>query len=155
MFAFDTLIRDTLAQVRRQTDEGIKRLSAEKTALARDVRQDYVEVGHSAGTTAAGDPRIVDVQTRIREAERRVTAIDEELAVLRSQAIDETDVVSALAEFDHVWEALTPREQARVLDLLIERVTYDADSSTLSITYRPTGIKSLAKQTAERIGDAA
>jgi site-specific DNA recombinase len=149
------LIRDTLAQVRRQTDEGIERLSAEKTALARDVRQDYVEVGHLAGTTVAGDPRIAEVQTRIRDAERRVTAIDEELAALRSQSIDEMDVVSALVEFDHVWEALTPREQTRVLELLIERVTYDADTSTLSITYRPTGIKSLAKQTVDRIEDAA
>ncbi|MEZ6152330.1 MAG: hypothetical protein R3C09_19695 [Pirellulaceae bacterium] len=42
-----------------------------------------------------------------------------------------------------------------MLELLIERVTYDADSSTLSITYRTTGIKSLAKQTVERIEDAA
>lgn len=69
--------------MRRQTDEGIERLSAEKAALARDVRQNYAEVGHLAGTTVAGDPRVAGIQPRIREAERRVTTIDEELAALR------------------------------------------------------------------------
>ncbi|QDV25961.1 recombinase family protein [Aureliella helgolandensis] len=149
------LIRTTLAQVQRQTDEELRRLAAEKTALARDVRQDYVEVGRLAGTALAGDPRLLEVQTRIREAERRMTVIGEELASLKSQAIDEKDVAASLGEFDSIWEALAPREQARVLELLIERVTYDADTSTLSITYRPTGIKSLAKQGIDRIEEAA
>jgi len=119
------------------------------------VRQDYADVGRLAGTAVAGDPRIVEIQTRICDGERRITAIDDELVALRSQEISEAEVVAALAQFDQLWEALTPREHAQVLELLIERVTYDADSSTLSIAYRPTGIKSLANQTAQRIEDAA
>lgn len=149
------LIRDTLAQVRRQTEDGIERLGVEKTALARDVRHDYASVGKLAGSAPAGDPQVLEIQTRIRNAERRISAIDEELAALRLQQIDEDDVVSALAQFDELWEALTTKEQAQVLELLIERVKYDSDSSTLSITYRPTGIKTLAKQTAANSDNAA
>ena len=44
-------------------------------------------------------------------------------------------------EFDGVWAALTSREQARVLNLLVERVEHDGQAGNVSITFRPTGIK--------------
>jgi hypothetical protein len=52
------VIRDTLAQVGRQTHESIERLGVEKTALARDVRDDYAEAGSLAATALAGDLKI-------------------------------------------------------------------------------------------------
>ena len=55
-------------------------------------------------------------------------------------------VATALAEFDGVWEALVPREQARVLELLIEGVEHDGESGDVAITFRPTGIKTLAAE---------
>ncbi len=39
--------------------------------------------------------------------------------------------------------ALTPKEQVRVLELLIERVEYDGEAGTVSVTFRPTGIRAL------------
>jgi site-specific DNA recombinase len=65
------------------------------------------------------------VQERLEAAERRFTEIGEELGRLAWGGMSLEEVASALAEFDKVWEALTPREQARVLELLIERVDYD------------------------------
>ena len=40
-------------------------------------------------------------------------------------------------EFDGVWAALTSREQARVLNLLVERVEHDGQAGNVSITFRP------------------
>ena len=51
-----------------------------------------------------------------------------------------------LGRFEPVWTALTPREQARVLHLLVERVDYDGRDGTLAVTFRPTGIKSLSEE---------
>ena len=55
-------------------------------------------------------------------------------------------MTKALTEFDGVWEALKPREQARLIELLVESVTWDGEAESVSITFRSTGVKSLAQQ---------
>lgn len=67
--------------------------------------------------------------------------------------IDEADVAKAMAEFDPVWESLSPREQGRLLQLLIERIDYDGHDGMVSITFHAGGIKALANH--EFAGDAA
>ena len=81
-------------------------------------------------------------------AERRATVVRDEIATLRRQLVDEDELTAALAQFDPVWEALSPQEQARVLALLIDRVDFDGQSGDASITFHPTGIKSLATELA-------
>ena len=78
-------------------------------------------------------------------AERRATDVREELIALGRQLVDEKDAVRALALFEPVWDALSPREQVRVVQLLVERVDYDGAKGTVSITFHPTGIRSLAE----------
>ena len=113
-----------------------------------------------AGATVAaashpGDPHLADVHDRIRNAERRTTQIDDELAILTGDLVADTEVTAALADFDAVWDCLAPREQARVIELLVERVAYDGDGGNISITFRPSGIKQLAGELAKRKEDAA
>ena len=55
-----------------------------------------------------------------------------------------------VAAFDPVWDSLTLREQSRLLHLLIERVDYDGRTGDISITFHPTGIKTLAAELAEK-----
>jgi site-specific DNA recombinase len=45
-----------------------------------------------------------------------------------------------------VWDALVPREQANLLQLLIERVDYDGVAKEVAITFRPAGTASLAAE---------
>lgn len=59
--------------------------------------------------------------------------------------LDQEEATRLLAGFEGVWEQLIPREQARVLRLLIEHVEYDSESQSVSVTFRPSGIRSLAK----------
>ena len=62
--------------------------------------------------------------------------------------IGKSDVAFVLARFEPVWEALSPREQARVMKLLVERVEYDGAKGKVSITFHSTGIKTLAGEMA-------
>ena len=62
--------------------------------------------------------------------------------------IAEDDLRQALASFAPVWSQLSPKEQARVIHLLIDRIAYDGSKGTVAITFKPTGIKALAKETA-------
>ncbi len=145
-----SVIRDTLAQVRCQTELGIERLTAERSGVEREIRNDYAELGKLAAVSVQGDPRLADAHDRIRIAERRVTEIDDELATLNSELIDEFEIVNTLKEFGELWKMLKPHEQSRIIELLIERVTYDSHTSQLSISYRPTGIRTLAGELARR-----
>jgi site-specific DNA recombinase len=88
--------------------------------------------------------RLAEVQDQSREVQRRLATVDSELAKLESEQISDADVTAALADFEGVWEALQPREQARVIELLVESVTWDGEAQSVSITFRPTGIMTLA-----------
>jgi site-specific DNA recombinase len=57
-------------------------------------------------------------------------------------------VAAALAAFDPVWEALTPKEQARIVKLLVSHVDYDGQTGNVAITFHATGLASLTDQLA-------
>jgi site-specific DNA recombinase len=149
------VIRETLAQARQQAEERIAGLRAERDALRCRLRQDHAEVGRLAGSAQAGDKRVLDAHERIREAERRVTEIEDELAALDGDLVDEAEVAAALADFDAVWDCLAPREQARVIELLVDQVVYDGDRGNVAITFRPSGIKIVAGELARIEEEAA
>jgi site-specific DNA recombinase len=52
------------------------------------------------------------------------------------------EVATALAEFDAVWDALTPRKQVKAIGLLIEKVDFDGASCQVEISFHSTRIKS-------------
>jgi site-specific DNA recombinase len=60
--------------------------------------------------------------------------------------IDRQAATDTLSEFDTVWQTLSPNEQNRLMQLLIERVVFDHAGSRVSITFRPTGIATLSNQ---------
>ena len=69
------------------------------------LRDDHAEPGRLA-TSLPSDPRLLDIHDRIRDAERRVTEIDNELATLDGDLVDEAEVAAALADFDAVRDCL-------------------------------------------------
>ena len=112
-----------------------------------------IAVGDENTPTAA---RLADLQERIRGAERRATEIREQVLGLSRSTVNEHDVAKAMAMFDPVWDSLTPREKARIIQLLVERVDYNGTTGKVAITFHPSGIKTLADELDNRkAGDAA
>jgi site-specific DNA recombinase len=112
---------------------------AQQRMLVRQLARD-----NAALATATSPERIAELQERIAEAERRLRDVQQRLAAAGTATIDEHEVRTALSSFTPLWEAMTPREQARVVRLLVERVAYDGDAGTVSLTFSPTGIRTLA-----------
>lgn len=77
------------------------------------------------------------------------------LLVVVLEVVVQLTVVTALGDFDAVWDCLAPREQARVIELLVEQISYDGDGGSISVTFRPTGIKTLASELGARKEEAA
>jgi hypothetical protein len=59
-------------------------------------------------------------------------------------AMPETEVVAALAQLDPLWDELFPAEQARIVQLLVERVDISTDG--VRITLRTEGLAQLASE---------
>jgi site-specific DNA recombinase len=124
---------------------------ADQTDLQRQVRSDH-DVLQAASTLADAVERVsvlATVQERLRVAEWRLSELDSELTRLDQNAISDEEVTRSLGEFDQVWQTLAPREQARILELLIERVDYDGERGQVSLTFRPCGIRSFTQELQE------
>lgn len=92
------VIKETLAHARTQTEVEIGRLKAERAGLLVNLRRDHAEIGRLAGHP--GEMGHIEAHDRIRDAERRVTAIDDDLVVLNANLVDEAEVAAGLVDFD-------------------------------------------------------
>ncbi len=149
------LIAETIRQVNEATKTEIATLSVEMRGLDRDLATWNREVRElvSIGVVDTDSPllgRLADLQERIRGAEQRSTLIREQIFALERDDVDGTEVAEALAEFDPLWETLSPREKGEVVRLLVERVVYNGVTGDVAITFHPSGLKSLAAKIANR-----
>ena len=79
--------------------------------------------------------RDAKLQARVLEAVRK-----------QDPEVDPADLRRALTLFDPVWEVLHAREQARILKLLIEGISFDGAAGTAVVAFRATGIQALAEE---------
>jgi site-specific DNA recombinase len=149
------ILRETLAHAQKQASERIATLESERRGLEREQSgwnkevtklAEQASVGHSHEAVLA---RLADLHDRIGVGERRLTEIREETAILGRDLVDEQEVSLALAGFDPLWESLAPREQARLVGLLIQQVDYDGSCGQIAITFHSAGIKTLTTQVSE------
>jgi len=143
------LLAETLEESRRQREEAIGKLEDEKRTLERELHRHNAELRDLAAkgrTNGVTTDRMADVQDRIKIAEQRTTEVREQIVALSRELVDAREVGEACSLFDPLWDTLTAREQARILHLLIERIDYDGVNGTVSITFHPTGIKTLADE---------
>jgi site-specific DNA recombinase len=147
------LVSETLQQINAQQQEQVAALQSELTVLGRDLahwNNELFEVSQ-ATTRPHATARLADLQERIASAERRMTEVRDQLAVASSTHIDEGEVTEALAKFDDVWSILTPREQTRIVELLIERIDYDGSTGNIAIKFRQDAVPLLAKDINSRL----
>ena len=84
------------------------------------------------------------VITEIRRVLRTPETTAQVIATLDRDDIPEAEVISALQEFQQLWEQLFPSEQARIIQLLVRRVTVTADGLTIDL--RTDGIAGVMRE---------
>ena len=139
------LISAVVKNIDEHTGTQTRQLKNERLGLQRQLRQqseDLLRVANLGERTERA-AQLADLQERVQRTERRLAEIDSELMSLGREQISETEVVDALREFDQLWNVLAPREQARLLELLIEQIQYDGENGRVSITFHPCGLRSL------------
>jgi len=139
------LLDATLGEARRQTEAAIERLEAERRTLERGLSRCHAEILRLAASeaTEAAVARTADLEDQIRQTEHRLSEVATQTAARKQDLLNEADVATAFADFDNVWTSLTPREQVRLINLLVSRVEYDAADNSIEIAFHPTDIKAL------------
>jgi site-specific DNA recombinase len=135
---------EVLAQAQSEGKALIQELQAEQASLERALGSDRKKLLQLAGRDGQTD-QLADLQDRILAAENRLQQIGEERGRIQWNLVDQAQAAEALAAFDPVWQTLTVREQAQVMELLIQRVDYDGEQGTIAVTFHPTGIAALSQ----------
>jgi site-specific DNA recombinase len=72
-----------------------------------------------------------------------LTAVMHQLEESGADDIRREDVALALREFDGLWSQLAPREQEEFIKRLVEGVTFDGQTGTVTVGFRSAGLKQL------------
>jgi site-specific DNA recombinase len=142
------LLARTIQQLQQQHEQTLAELQKEEKAIGRQLSGYHAEITKLAGQSGIAD-RLTDVNSGIASAEQRLAEVRGEIEQLSKQTMNTPAIEQTLLEFTPLWESLSPKEQARVLYLLVERVDYDGGGGDISITFRPNGLESLTQQFAE------
>jgi site-specific DNA recombinase len=148
-------------------EEANKQLGARKALLDDKVRRLRKELDHAHADlrrqirVAPGDGKsrqrssLATREDAIQTLEARLEEVGREIDDLRAMRIEVDDLRAALQAFDPVWERLTAAEQARVVQLLVERIDYDGATGKLAMTFRSAGVRTLAAEQTRATGTDA
>jgi len=143
------LLAEVVRKARADVEERADRLADERRELERELKRCAAEVKRivgEGGRKLTAVSRLADLQQQTTIAEQRLAEIRAHETAMEREQVDESDLATALKTFDPIWESLSPREQARVVHLLVERVAYDAEREAVAVTFRPGGIRALAQE---------
>jgi site-specific DNA recombinase len=129
---------DALAQQRTEVEKLIKGLSREVGTLAP-----------RAGFDEEATRELAKLQERIKAEQQEVTRLNERVVGLRRRMLNPDELAGAVEAFDPLWDRLSPTQRTKLVHLLVDRIDYDGKEEMVSITFHPTGIRTLTDQTLE------
>jgi site-specific DNA recombinase len=139
-----TLQREILAEAARDHAERSQRIERERKAALGRIRQLAAEIREAAESGDGDQLRRLREQSAIQE--EKLSAILDEQRRLEALRLSEDEVLAALHDFDPLWRQMAPRERARLVELLVEKVMVDSEAGTVAITFRPSGIRTLTRE---------
>ena len=149
VFRSPEMIAKTYRSARAQAEERREALRLERERAEEELKALREQIARAAvggdaggnGLTAAG---LAELQTSLAEQEDRLGRVCDELGCLERLAFDEQQLAQALSSLDPVWDHLFPDEQARIVQLLVERVEIHPDRAEVRI--RADGLASLVAE---------
>jgi site-specific DNA recombinase len=117
----------------------VRRLAAERTRLETERKHVVEAVGEGGSGRHVLLQRLDELDHALSEAGHRASAARAELQALELGQVHPEELRVALEDLEPIWRELFPRERARVLALLLERVEFDAAAGEVALTFRAGG----------------
>jgi len=139
---------EVIAEVVQHLDErrlaAIEALEREKRLIEKDLRrlaEETTRVLRASGKQAPD--RLAELHERAAVVEGQLHTVSGQLAAIVAQTVDAAGVCKNLREFDGLWADMSPRQQVKFVKTLVERVTYDGTTCTVTVGFRTEGIRRL------------
>ncbi|GIW90220.1 MAG: integrase [Pirellulaceae bacterium] len=140
---------EVLREAQAQIEGELAELVRERRGLEQELSRYHAEIRKLCGGGPAivgSGMRLAELNDRVMQAETRLQELRRRIEEQERERLTAKEIDAAFEDFDNVWNALSPREQAQVLALLVARVEFDSEDSTVAISFHPTAIMSLARQ---------
>ncbi|MBY0312870.1 MAG: recombinase family protein [Phycisphaerales bacterium] len=72
----------------------------------------------------------------IQRLKAALVAVDRQIAADRERLVDEDELAGAVESFDQVWGMLTVDEQRQIIVSMVESVSYDAATSSVTVLFK-------------------
>jgi TolA-binding protein len=117
--------------------------------LATDLRHSEAEILRltNQGVTSLNLNTLADLQRRSSDLQQRIAELDQQIQKRSSEHITQQEVDAALADFEGLWDAWTPREQTSLVRLVVSQVEIDSLHGNVSILLHDTAIRNLMTRT--------
>ncbi len=124
-----SLISAVLDASRAQGEAGLRELAHQR---------ELIEPRLNAARAVPPEKRSAEMNQILDDLAQQATAIDLEIASLRTALPQRTQIEARLQDFESLWAALTPTERVRVLECLLCMVLYDAKAGSITLVpHRP------------------
>lgn len=134
----DAILAESVRRAQERLRERAEELNAKRNELGKQLEgqraelQELVDRGADRNGSAA---RAGALREEISELAAEMRRLNTRIESIRARLLDEDELAGALEAFDPMWERLTTAERERLVQLLVQRVEYDASSETISVTF--------------------
>ena len=120
--------------------EALEAERGEVEARVRALSREMGEIAPRVGYDEKASRQSERLQERMGDEQRAVGRLNGRIEKIRRRMLNQDELAGAVEAFDPLWDSLSPTHKARLVHLLVDRVEYDGENETLSITFHPTGI---------------
>jgi site-specific DNA recombinase len=139
------LIRRVEMSVSAQRQARLSSFEAEKAEMGKSLRNQAKMVAGIVELPNAAT-RLAELEEQLRVGEARLAELAREEDAIRSGEIPEGEVALVLGSFRTLFDSMPPTHRARAMELLLQQVTYDREKGSVSISFHPSGIKTLSQE---------
>jgi len=144
-----SLLKETLHAAQEHLQCEVALMKEQRDAASehlRSIGREIGELGARVGIDEEATRQLGRLQEVLREKQHEIQQIDDKIAGLHARMVEPDELAGAVEAFDPVWESLSPTEKAKLVHLLVDRVEYDAEDESISISYHSTGIHALIEE---------
>lgn len=81
-------------------------------------------------------PKTKESRREVERLRATIAALDRQIAADQKRLIDEDELAGAVESFDHVWGLLSPAERRQVVASMVETVSFDAATGSVTVLFK-------------------
>lgn len=136
-----TLVAETIRQARLQRQGALLELEADAKALRSSIGRIEGEIhALAASSSEEAIAKLAFLQERAQREREQLTELMRQIDASGTENLNEQALVQALTDFDGIWDALRSEEREKLIQLLVSRVGYNAESGEVQIQFHASGL---------------